>query len=115
MAFVGDPKSPGVIDPEKRYALWTYVRDVPKDEEWFNFLFEDREFIATAKYSWAADGQTITYAFRITQLENALRFSPSRRKSRYEPTPQEFRSDVCQRCLTRLLRRCGARFLANRV
>jgi hypothetical protein len=94
MAFLKDQKSLGVIDSENGYALKPYVRDVPRDEKWFRFLFEDREFIAKAKCSWSEDGNRVIYVFQVKQLENSFQFSPSHRDPRYEPTPQEFRARV---------------------
>jgi len=94
MTFVGDPNALRVIDPERGYALEAYFHDVPKDERWFSFLFEDIEFIAKAKYSWSKDDPRSTYVFQIEQLEHSLRTAPSRRRPRYNPSPQEFREAV---------------------
>jgi hypothetical protein len=91
MAFTSDPKSRGVIDLEKGYALHPLVRDIPEGEKWFSFLFEGTKITAKAKYSWP-DRRKIALVFQVDHLENSVRHSIFHATPRYQPTPQEFRS-----------------------
>ncbi len=95
ITFIADPKNGRrVFDPESGYALTRIYRDVPKGEEWFDFLFEGTTFEVKASFSWSDDGSKGTYVLQVKQLGDSFRHSPSRREPAHKPSPQEFRATV---------------------
>ena len=95
MTFIADPKNGRrVFDPESGYALTKIFRDVPKDEAWFDFFFEDTTFLVKSNVSWSRDRNKCTYVIQVKQLEDSFRHSPSHRKPAYQPSPQEFRATL---------------------
>src|SRR5690349_13062631 len=95
MTFIADPRNGRrVFDPDSGYALTKVFRDVPKNEAWFDFFFEDTTFLVKSNVSWSDDRRRCTYAIQVKQLEDSFRHSPSGRKPAYQPSPREFRATV---------------------
>lgn len=81
LTFISDPESRRrVFDPESGYELKAIFRDVPKDEFWFDFCFEDITFMVKSKLSWSEDRMRCTFTFNVAQLYHRYRYSALRRR-----------------------------------
>jgi hypothetical protein len=95
MTFIEDPKNGRrVADSESGHALTQIYRDVPIDEQWFDFVFESTKFLVKAKFSWSDNGSRCTYTLQAKQLEDSFQQSAQRHEQPYKPNPEEFRVAV---------------------
>src|SRR5262249_35114544 len=77
-------------------------RDVPNDESWFIFLFEDVEFIAKLKFFSSDTHKLFKYVGRVDDVEKQFRFGRSSRTPDTAPTNRNSARTCYQHCGTRL-------------
>jgi hypothetical protein len=95
MTFIADPENGRrVFDPVSGYALTKVFRDVPKSDAWFDFFYEGVTFLVKSNVTWSDNRNKCVYSLEVSQIENSVRQSPSRRKLGRVIESQEFRSSV---------------------